>query len=121
MFSRKTSQCIGIVALFFSSVLSMQAQRVRGELRLDVRDSKGAAVSPMGELVSRANQFRRTFNAGPDGRFVAQDLPFGVYRLNLHADGFAPWSELVEIRSEVPVRVSVTLGLVAGDNAGGSQ
>jgi hypothetical protein len=111
MFSMKISRAIGIVALILSSVLSTQAQRVRGELRLEVHDSEGAAVAPEGELVSRANQFRRTFIAGPDGRFVAQDLPFGVYRLNLHADGFAPWSELVEIRSEVPVRVLVTLGV----------
>jgi hypothetical protein len=111
MFSREILRVIGIVALFFSCVPSTPAQRVRGELRLDVHDSKGAAVSPEGELVSRANQFRRTFIPGPDGRFVAQDLPFGVYSLNLHADGFAPWSELFEIRSEVPVSISVALGV----------
>jgi len=29
----------------------------------------------------------------------------------LQAAGFAPWSDLVEIRSEVPVRVAVTLGV----------
>jgi hypothetical protein len=48
---------------------------------------------------------------GPDGHYVAQDLPFGVYRLSLRAEGFAPWSNLVEIRSEVPVRASITLGV----------
>jgi hypothetical protein len=111
MFSRKTSRWIGIGALFVLGVPSARAQRVRGELRLDVHDSNGATVSPGGELVSRANQFRRTFVTGADGRFVAQDLPFGIYRLSLHADGFAAWSELVEIRSEVPVSVSVTLGV----------
>ena len=47
----------------------------------------------------------------PDGHYVAQDLPFGVYRLSLHADGFAAWSNLIEIRSEVPVRASITLGV----------
>jgi len=48
---------------------------------------------------------------GPEGRYIAQDLPFGVYRLSLQAEGFAAWSDLVEIRSEVPVRVAVTLGV----------
>src|SRR6266567_1205507 len=62
-------------------------------------------------FVSEANGFRRTFATGPDGRYVAQDLPFGVYRLSLQAEGFAPWSDLVEIRSEVPVHVVVTLGV----------
>src|SRR6266851_4945263 len=109
MFTRKTSRFLGIVALFFSSAAN--AQRVRGELRLEVHDPHGAAVSPAGELISEANGIRRTFMAGPEGRYVAQDLPFGVYRLSLQAEGFAPWSDLVEIRSEVPVRVAVTLGV----------
>jgi hypothetical protein len=111
MLSKNRAQLIGIVAIFFLSVLNAEAQRVRGELRLEVRDPQGAAVSPSGELMSEANQFRRTFVAGPDGHYVAQDVPFGVYRLSLDATGFAPWSELVEIRSEVPVHVSVVLGV----------
>jgi outer membrane cobalamin receptor len=111
MFSPKIMRAIGIMALFFLCVLSARAQRVRGELRLEVHDPHGVAVAPSGELVSEANGFRRTFVAGPEGRYVAQDLPFGVYRLSLQAEGFAPWSDLVEIRSEVPVRVAVTLGV----------
>jgi outer membrane cobalamin receptor len=111
MFSPKITRATGIMALFFSFALSAQAQRVRGELRLEVHDPHGAAVALSGELVSEANGFRRTFVMGPEGRYVAQDLPFGVYRLSLQAEGFAPWSELVEIRSEVPVRVAVTLGV----------
>ena len=78
---------------------------------MEVHDPHGAALSPSGELVSEANGFRRSFVAGPEGRYVAQDLPFGVYRLSLQAEGFAAWSDLVEIRSEVPVRVAVTLGV----------
>ncbi len=101
----------GVVALFFLSVIGTRAQRVRGELRIEVHDPHGAAVSPAGELVSEANGFRRSFVAGPEGRYVAQDLPFGVYRLSLQAEGFAAWSNLVEIRSEVPVGMAVTLGV----------
>ena len=96
---------------FFLCALSARAQRMRGELRLEVHDPRGNAVSPGGELISEANGVRRTFVAGPDGRYVAQDLPFGVYRLSLQAQGFASWSDLVEIRSEVPARVTVTLGV----------
>jgi outer membrane cobalamin receptor len=111
MFARKTTWFIGVGALFFFSVLSARAQRVRGELRLEVHDPHGTAMSPAGELVSEANGFRKSFVVGPEGRYVAQDLPFGVYRLSLQADGFAPWSDLVEIRSEVPARLAVTLGV----------
>ncbi len=108
---RKIHQLIGILWLCFLCSLSAEAQRVRGELHIEVHDAQGAAVAPSGELVSEANQFRRTFVTGPDGHYVAQDLPFGVYRLSLRAEGFAPWNNLVEIRSEVPVRASITLGV----------
>jgi outer membrane cobalamin receptor len=63
------------------------------------------------ELVSDANQFRLKFSLGADGHYVAQDLAFGTYRLNLRAKGFSPWTQLIEIRSEVPVRVVARLEL----------
>jgi hypothetical protein len=111
MFAKKTPKLVGILALIFLCVGSAEAQRVRGELHIEVHDPQGAAVAPSGELVSEANQFRRTFLTTPDGHYVAQDLPFGVYRLSLRAEGFAAWSNLIEIRSEVPVRASITLGV----------
>jgi len=93
------------------AVLSAYGQRVRGELRIEVRDPQGATLAANAELLSDANQFRRTFTVGPDGHYVEQDLAFGVYRLSLRAKGFAPRTDLIEIRSEVPVRISVTMGL----------
>jgi outer membrane receptor for Fe3+-dicitrate len=90
---------------------ALHAQRVRGELRIEVHDSAGAAVSADAELLSEANQLHRTFKIAQDGHYTAQDIPFGVYRLNISAEGFAPWSNLVNIRSEVPVRIPVTLGV----------
>jgi hypothetical protein len=111
MFSSNTIRAIAIAGLALVSAANARGQRVRGELHIEVRDPHGAAVSPTGELVSEANGFRRTFVAGPEGRYVAQDLPFGVYRLSLQAEGFAPWSNLIEIRSEVPLRVAVTMGV----------
>jgi outer membrane cobalamin receptor len=102
---------IRVVALLLFTALSADAQRSRGELHIEARDPQGAALAPAAELVSEANQFRRSFPVGVDGRYVLQDLPFGVYRLSLTAVGFAPWTDLVEIRSEVPVRIAVTLGV----------
>ncbi len=99
------------LALAGTCLGTASAQRVRGELRVEVRDAQGAALSPSGELASEANQLHRAFAVGADGRYMAQDLPFGVYRLTLRAEGFAPWSELVEIRSEVPVHLVVTMGV----------
>jgi len=89
------------------------AQRARGELRIEVRDPQGAALAPAAELVSDANQFRRSFQITADGRYVLQDLPFGVYHLTLTAKGFTAWNDLVEVSSEVPVHLSVTMGVAA--------
>jgi len=108
---RLNLKCIGALALLFSYTQVAGAQRVRGELRIEVQDQGGAAVAPAGELVSEANHFHRAFQVLADGHYVAQDLPFGTYRLTLRTEGFAPWSNLIEIRSEVPVRASITLGV----------
>ena len=100
-----------LAALVLMAGRTTNAQRARGELRIEVRDPQGAAVPTEAELVSDANQFRRIFRVGADGRYLVQDLAFGIYRLSINTQGFAPWSGLVEVRSEVPVRVSVSLGL----------
>ena len=60
-------------------------------------------------MLSDGSQIHRSFQVAADGTYVAQDLPFGVYRLILQKDGFTPWSDLVEIRSEIPVRTNITL------------
>jgi outer membrane cobalamin receptor len=109
--AKKISNLIRVTAMLSLTALSAYAQRSRGELHIEVRDPQGAALAAAAELISGANQFRQTFPVGMDGRYVLQDLPFGVYRLSLTAEGFAPWTELLEIRSEVPVRIAVTLGL----------
>jgi TonB dependent receptor/TonB-dependent Receptor Plug Domain len=99
---------LGILCL---SARPLHAQRVRGELRIEVHDSAGATIAADAELLSEANQLHRTFKIAQDGRYTAQDLPLGIYRLNINAEGLAPWTNLVDIRSEVPVRIPVTLGV----------
>lgn len=109
----RTARLLGLFVLALITARATNAQRVRGELRIEVRDPQGAPVPTQAELVSEGNQFRRTFQVRADGHYVVQDLVFGVYRLRVSAEGFAPWSGLVEIHSEVPVRVSVSLGLAS--------
>ena len=87
------------------------AQRERGELRVEVRDSQGAAVAGAGELVSELNQVHREFKVGPDGRSIVRELPFGQYRLRFEAQGFADWSGMADIRSVVPQTIAITLGV----------
>src|SRR5260370_5784568 len=108
--------CFCRAALPFLLVLAVfanpaEAQRERGELQIEVRDPQGQSAAATAELVSESNHVKKTFALPADGRYLASELAFGVYRLTVTAQGFAPWSGLLEVRSEVPVRVAVVLGV----------
>src|SRR6266403_2155120 len=107
-----TRRIIGLLTTACVVVLPAVAQQNRGELRIEVRDPQGAALVAQGELVSAGNQFQLDFHVGEDGRYVAQGLAYGVYRVSLTHGGFVPSTQLVEIRSMVPQQLSVTLGLM---------
>ena len=109
--SKAAFEVLFLTIFLLATTLNTHAQRGRGEIRLEVRDPQGAALSASGELDSDVNQVRRTFQITADGSYVARELPFGMYRLSVSAKGFAAWTNLVEVRSEVPLLLSVTLGL----------
>jgi hypothetical protein len=103
---------LALVAMpVFGSLAS--AQRERGELQIEVRDPQGQSMAAAGELVSESNQLKKDFAISTDGKYLASELAFGIYRLSVTAEGFAPWSGLVEIRSAIPVRVAVVLGMAS--------
>ena len=107
------NQFVGLLGLMCLCALPAAAQQDRGELQIEVHDPQGAVLSASGELVSEGNQFHLNFQIGDDGRYIAQDLAFGVYRISLNHAGFSPATQLVEIRSTVPRHLTVTLGLKA--------
>jgi len=109
---RSIRRAIALLPALCALSFSAHAQQDRGELRIEVHDSQGAAIAASGDLVSTGNQFQLNFQAGEDGHYVAQNLAFGVYRLSVAHSGFATSTQLVEIRSIVPQQLSVTLGLM---------
>jgi hypothetical protein len=86
-------------------------QRQRGELQIAVSDPQGQSAAAAGELVSESNHVKKDFTIGADGKYLAAELPFGVYRLSITAEGFAVWNQLIEVHSAVPVKVAVVLGM----------
>lgn len=97
--------------LVILTTLPALGQHERGELRLRVRDPEGGPIVASGSLISEANHVRRTFETRADGRYIARDLAFGVYRLTISHRGFSPSDRIVEFRSEVPVSVTITLSV----------
>lgn len=95
--------------LIVAFALPLMAQRGTGELRLTVTDPAGAPVDAAGVLASQATQVKQIFTTDRDGRYVAKNLPFGMYRLQLERVNFSPFSALVEIRSELPLALKAVL------------
>jgi len=102
---------VGLLGCLWFCAQPAAAQRDRGELQIEVRDPQGASLNASGELVSEGNQFHLNFTVGDDGRYIAQDLAFGVYRVSVSHTGFVSAVQAVEIRSIVPQHLSLVLGL----------
>src|SRR5256885_2003784 len=87
------------------------AQSNMGELRLKITDPSGSGVKSTVQLVCEANEFRKTFVTDDAGNAAAQRLAFGVYRIQIEQQGFAAFSDAVEIRSAAPTEYHVSLSL----------
>ena len=104
----------GLLGLaLFTMALYAVAQDHSGELHLTVADASGAALPAHGTLTSQANHFSLDFETDATGEFTAKKLPLGNYKLSLEHPGFTPFSTLVEIRSELPLRLSAALSVAA--------
>jgi hypothetical protein len=87
------------------------AQSTTGELRLTVTDPAGLRVKATVDLSSEGTQYAQTFATSQQGGLDAKRLPYGMYRLQIQAQGFAAVSQPVEIRSALPLDRTIQLQL----------
>src|SRR5882762_754726 len=77
----------------------------------------GTVLDPSGAVVSNArveihnpvSQFDRSTATDSSGRFSIPNVPFNPYHLSITATGFAPYSQDIDVRSLVPLTVSINL------------
>jgi Carboxypeptidase regulatory-like domain len=75
-----------------------------------VKDPSGAAVvSASVEISNPVTGYSRTTTTSNDGTFKFTNVPFNPYHLTVTAQGFAMYSQDVEVRSTVPARADVSL------------
>ena len=104
----------GKLALFFLGCsLLVFGQSNSGELRLRVIDPSGLPVKTPVQIISEANQYRRTLNTDDQGILTLERLPYGVYKVQINPPGFSPVSETMEVRSSVPIERSIQLKITA--------
>jgi hypothetical protein len=89
--------------------LPLLGQSFTGELRLTVTDPAGLRLKSTVELVSQGNEYRHTFTTDDQGNLDAKRLPYGIYQVQIQAQGFAEVSESIEIRSALPLDRTIRL------------
>jgi outer membrane receptor for Fe3+-dicitrate len=89
------------------------AQSTTGELRLTVTDPAGLGLKSTVQLVSQGTEYSQTFTTNSQGKLDAKRLPYGLYRVQIQAQGFAEVSEPVEIRSALPLDRTIHLNLAS--------
>jgi hypothetical protein len=98
---------------FLLCTFHLLAQSTTGEFRLTVTDPTGLGVKSTVGLVSQGNEFSQTFTTDTQGKLDAKRLPYGIYQVQIFAQGFAAVSEPVEIRSALPLDRTIQLKLAS--------
>jgi len=101
-----------LTAFFLFSSLLLFGQSNTGELRLKVLDPSGLAVKTQVRVISEANEYRRTFGTDDQGILTVQNLPYGVYQVQVKQPGFAEISQPIDVHSSIPVEHSIQLKVV---------
>jgi len=93
--------------------LPLLAQSNAGELRLKITGPDGQPIKASIGLSSDAIQFHRIFSTDDSGLSVVRNLPFGLYRLKVHEEGFSSYDGVIEIHSALPTEYIVKLSIAA--------
>ncbi len=100
-----------LASLLLWSALPLAGQSNTGELHLTVADPSGHRLKTHVDLLSQANQIHTTRETGSDGQLDIKHLPYGIYRLEVAQPGFSPVSQLLVVRSSLPLFQTLQLKL----------
>jgi hypothetical protein len=91
----------------------VNGQSNAGDLHLKITGPNAQPIKAAIDLSSDATQFHRSFSADDSGLTIVRNLPFGLYRLQVHAEDFAPYDGLIEIHSALPTEYVIKLSIAA--------
>jgi hypothetical protein len=110
--SSKQLACVAL-ALFlgvFGSFATAQSGGSSGSLTGTVLDQTGAVIpNATVEILNPVSHFHQSATTDTSGNFRIPNVPFNPYHLTVTAQGFLQTSRDVDIRSLVPMNVSITL------------
>jgi len=101
---------VAILVVLSSAIAIPLLSQSTGSLNVLIRDKSGA---PITSGVTVRLQSSAGFDRTLSDISVFHNLPFGPYRLTVTVPGFEPYAAPVEIRSRVPLELTVTLEVAA--------
>jgi TonB dependent receptor/TonB-dependent Receptor Plug Domain len=106
-----------LAALLLVLASPLYCQINNGELRLKVSDPTGLPVRTTVQIVSEANQYKNILTTSDQGALDVPRMPYGIYELQIVQAGFAPVSEILEIRSSIATDFAIQLKLPSVDQS----
>jgi hypothetical protein len=89
-----------------------------GTVQGTVLDPSGAAVAGAEvEIANPLTAYRQSARVGADGTFRLQNVPPNSYHVSVKAAGFANYDKDIQVRSNVPVSLKVSLVLGAAESS----
>jgi len=113
--SHQKSRYAAFIAVFYLA-LTLGARAQSGGSSTSVA---GTVLDPSGAVVPFASVeihnpvsgFDRTTATDSSGKFAIPNVPFNPYHLSVLGRGFTPYSQDIDVRSVVPVSLSITLSV----------
>jgi len=100
-----------VFVVLVAAVWPAIAQVNTGELRLSVTNRNGLGLKASVTVSSAADQYRNTFSTSDEGRLDLKRLAYGIYLVRAEKQGFSPSETTVEIRSDLPVTLTIQLAI----------
>jgi Carboxypeptidase regulatory-like domain/TonB-dependent Receptor Plug Domain len=114
MVSRRLAFLVFALVVLFSA--SSNWAQSSGTIEGSVKDTSGGVVpNATVEISYSVSGYQREATTGSDGSFRFTNVPFNSYHMTITASGFAGYTQDVDVRSSVPVNMSVVLK-VSGAN-----
>jgi len=111
----RSSLAVIAIAVLFCYDVSAQTS-TSGTIQGTVTDQTNAVVpGATVEIRNPVSGYSRTSTTDSSGRFTFPNLPFNHYHLTVTVKGFAAYSQEVDVRSVVPVSVTIPLKVTGGN------
>jgi hypothetical protein len=99
-----------VVVTFLAVAARAQSGGSSGSISGTVLDPTGAVVAFAGvEIHNPVSRFDRATATDSSGKFTIPNVPFNPYHLAVLGRGFAPYAQDIDVRSVVPVNLTITL------------